>query len=209
MLKYYLRGLGIGIIVTTLILTVVFNLKGKLSDSEIKERAAKLGMVMAETTEDSIFDKTSSDKENETQTKPAESESSDKETAGGKENEESTPGKSEEDTTPEQTTEAPTSEPETETPAPTTEEATTEAPTPEPATEAPVPSVISASIEIKSGMYSEAVSRLLFESGIVPNAAEFNLYLENNGYAERISTGTFKVSSDMSYEQLARIITRS
>ncbi len=52
MLKYYLRGLGIGIVVTTIILTIVFNIRGKLSDSEIKERASKLGMVMAQTTED-------------------------------------------------------------------------------------------------------------------------------------------------------------
>lgn len=204
MLKYYLRGLGIGIVVTTLILTVVFNLRGKLSDSEIKERAAKLGMVMPESTADSIFDKTTSDKENQTPDKTtADEQPDDKETTPEPTTEEQTPEPTAEEQTPEPTTEEQTTEP-------TTPEPTTEEQTPEPTTEEPpAPVVNSVNIEIRSGMYSEAVSRLLFESGIIPNSAEFNLYLENNGYAERIAVGTFTVSSDMSYEQLARIITRS
>lgn len=206
MLKYYLRGLGIGIVVTTLILTVVFNLRGKLSDSQIKERAAKLGMIMPESTEDSIFDKTTSDKENQTPDKTtADEHLTDKETTPEPTTEEQTPEPTAEEQTPEPTDEEQTTEP-------TTPEPTTEEQTPEPTTEEqpPEPPVVnSVSIEIRSGMYSEAVSRLLFESGIIPNAAEFNLYLENNGYAERIATGSFTVSSDMSYEQLARIITRS
>ena len=45
-LKYYLRGLGIGIIVTTVILAVSFSKKEiKMSDEEIMARAAQLGMV--------------------------------------------------------------------------------------------------------------------------------------------------------------------
>ena len=48
-LKYYLRGLGIGIIVTTVILAVSFSKKEiKMSDEEIMARAAQLGMVMQE-----------------------------------------------------------------------------------------------------------------------------------------------------------------
>ena len=44
-LKYYLRGLGLGMIVTALILTIAGGGDGSLSDEEIKRRAAKLGMV--------------------------------------------------------------------------------------------------------------------------------------------------------------------
>lgn len=192
MLKYYLRGLGIGIVVTTIILTVVFNMRGKMSDSEIKERASELGMVMAQTTEDSLFDKTAASTDEETSDKPAVEQTQNQTDSGKETTEASTEESTTEAVTEESTTEAPTTEPET------------EAPTAEP----PAP-VSTADIEIKSGMYSEAVSRLLFNAGIIPNAAEFNLYLENNGYAERIAVGTFRVSSDMSYDQLARIITRS
>jgi hypothetical protein len=44
-LKYYLRGLGIGIFVATLILGIVLDKKEDLSDIEIRNRAAQLGMV--------------------------------------------------------------------------------------------------------------------------------------------------------------------
>ncbi|MDD3413593.1 MAG: hypothetical protein PHY47_06290 [Lachnospiraceae bacterium] len=44
-LKYYLRGLGIGIFVATLVLGIVLGKKEHLTDAEIKERAIQLGMV--------------------------------------------------------------------------------------------------------------------------------------------------------------------
>lgn len=48
-LKYYLRGIGIGIIVTTIILTISFSgRKEEISDEEVIARATQLGMVMQE-----------------------------------------------------------------------------------------------------------------------------------------------------------------
>ena len=46
-IRFYMRGLGIGILVTALILIAVNlkNNKGQMTDAEIKERAAALGMV--------------------------------------------------------------------------------------------------------------------------------------------------------------------
>lgn len=46
-LKYYLRGLGVGIVVTALIMGVTTSVDSKetLSDDEIRERAKELGMV--------------------------------------------------------------------------------------------------------------------------------------------------------------------
>lgn len=47
--KYYLKGLGIGIIFATLIMTVSSVIhNNNLSDEEIIKRAEKLGMVMLE-----------------------------------------------------------------------------------------------------------------------------------------------------------------
>ena len=46
-LKYYLRGLGIGIVVTAFIFMITSGKKEELSDAEIRERAAQLGMVDA------------------------------------------------------------------------------------------------------------------------------------------------------------------
>ncbi len=54
-LKYYLRGLGIGIIVTTIILGSCFSMqKPKMTDAQIIEKASQLGMIMPE--QDSAVD---------------------------------------------------------------------------------------------------------------------------------------------------------
>ena len=44
-LRYYLRGLGVGIIVTAIIMNIAFSNKQEMSDEEIKARAAELGMI--------------------------------------------------------------------------------------------------------------------------------------------------------------------
>lgn len=170
-LKYYLRGLGIGILVTAAILTIVYHTKGSMSDSQIMKRAAQLGMVMASTEEDTLFAQT---------------------TQADTTIEETGTISVEETTTVVETTEAVTE-------APT--EKPTEAPTEAPAAEAV--------LTISPGMYSESVSAELVRLGIITNQKEFNSYLVNNGYAERIQTGDFKIKADMSYDEIARIITKS
>lgn len=174
-LKYYLRGLGIGILVTAAILTIVYHTKGSMSDSQIKKRAEQLGMVMASTEEDTLFAQTTQDDTTIEETGTI---------------------SVEETTTVVETTEAVTEAP-TEKPT----EASTEVPTEAPAAEAV--------LTISPGMYSESVSAELVRLGIITNQKEFNSYLVNNGYAERIQTGDFKIRADMSYDEIARIITKS
>lgn len=174
-LKYYLRGLGIGILVTAAILTIVYHTKGSMSDSQIKKRAEQLGMVMASTEEDTLFAQT---------------------TQADTTIEETGTISVEETTTVVETTEAVT-------------EASTEKPTEAPIevpTEAPAAEAV---LTISPGMYSESVSAELVRLGIITNQKEFNSYLVNNGYAERIQTGDFKIKADMSYDEIARIITKS
>lgn len=178
-LKYYLRGLGIGILVTAAILTIVYHTKGSMSDSQIKKRAAQLGMVMASTEEDTLFAQT---------------------TQADTTIEETGTISVEETTTAVETTEAVTEAP-TEKPTEKPTEAPTEKPT--------EPAAAKAVLTISPGMYSESVSAELARLGIITNQKEFNSYLVNNGYAERIQTGDFKVKADMSYDEIARIITRS
>ena len=175
-LKYYLRGLGMGMFVTALILIIAHNVNDGISDAEIIRRAKALGMVMS--TEDNLFnDETSTaDKNNETTTSENQS--------------------TEEPTTEEPTTEEPTTE------EPTTEEPTTE----EPTTVAPMVKELTFTVE--RGMYSEAVTRILVQGGIITNEAEFNQYLSDTGYDEKIQTGIFTVNSGMSYEEIAKILSK-
>jgi hypothetical protein len=173
-LKYYLRGLGIGILVTAAILTIVYHTKGSMSDSQIMKRAAQLGMVMASTEDDTLFAQT---------------------TQVDTTIEETGTISVEETTTVVETTEAVT-------------EASTEKPTEAP-TEVPTePAAAEAVLTISPGMYSESVSAELVRLGIITNQKEFNSYLVNNGYAECIQTGDFKIKADMSYDEIARIITK-
>ena len=173
-LKYYLRGLGIGILVTAAILTIVYHTKGSMSDSQIMKRAAQLGMVMASTEDDTLFAQT---------------------TQVDTTIEETGTISVEETTTVVETTEAVT-------------EASTEKPTEAP-TEVPTePAAAGAVLTISPGMYSESVSAELVRLGIITNQKEFNSYLVNNGYAECIQTGDFKIKADMSYDEIARIITK-
>jgi hypothetical protein len=52
-LKYYLRGLGIGIIVTTLIFAISIQSRGGImTDDRVVERAKELGMVIPTTDDD-------------------------------------------------------------------------------------------------------------------------------------------------------------
>lgn len=64
-LKYYLRGAGIGIFFTALILTIAFAFQEpkvlELSDDEIIEKATELGMVMA--TDDTVVDETTKEED--------------------------------------------------------------------------------------------------------------------------------------------------
>ena len=189
-LKYYLRGLGVGIVVTAVILTIANHLGNKMSDEDIIKRAAKLGMVMKE--DESLFPPTEPETTTPEPTSPSPAE---QETTAVKPAEQATTAvkpAEPETTTPEPTTPVPT-EPETTTPVPA-----------EPQTSGIV--IHTATITVTSGMYSEAVSQKLEEAGIVKNWREFNEYLTSNGYSERLQTGTHSFNSEMGYNEIAEIL---
>ena len=201
-LKYYLRGLGIGMAVTALILGISFSgRQGQeaqtLTDEQIRERASELGMVdsseltlaalassAAQTPEATIEPEAAA--EPETTTEP-------EATAEPKMT-----------TEPEATAEPETmTEPEaTAEPKMTTEpEATAE---PELIT---APEQSQTTITIKKGSDSGSVSRMLYEAGLVENAKAFDNYLCNNGYSRSINPGIYEIAPGTSEEEIAKIIT--
>lgn len=183
-LKYYLRGLGIGIVITALIMGIASgSRKETLSNEEIKERAKALGMV-----EESTL---LADVEKITPSPEAASAS----------------------------TPMPTSTPET-TPAPTPSPEAVSTPTPEPVS-APVPTpepssqeeqgesnaaASTVTIQVNRGDGSFTVSRKLEEAGLVSSAAEFDLYLCQNGYDKRLNVGSFEIPAGADEEQIAKIL---
>lgn len=200
-LKYYLRGLGAGILFSVLIFAFVVGPKqAELSDDEIIQRAKQLGMT--EKSELSI------DME-----KLRENESGvDKELPSGFP--ESVTGLPELSPTIRPTptkiptlTPTPTQTP-TFTPTPTT--APTLTPTPEELVSEEQPGdneVVSAIVEIKSGMRSEDICILIENAGLIDNAVSFNAYLIRNGFAEQLRSGKFELNSAMTFEEIAKMLT--
>ena len=217
-LKYYLRGLGIGMAVTALILGISFSgRQGQeaqtLTDEQIRERASELGMVDSSeltlaalqnsaqpqtTMEPEVTEEPETTAEPETTTAPeatAEPEAT---------TEPETTAEPKMTTEPEATAEPKmTTEPEaTEEPKMTTEpEATAE---PELTT---APEQSQTTITIKKGSDSGSVSRMLYEAGLVENAKAFDNYLCNNGYSRSINPGIYEIAPGTSEEEIAKIIT--
>jgi predicted flap endonuclease-1-like 5' DNA nuclease len=75
--------------------------------------------------------------------------------------------------------------------------------------EKPAEAVKEYKLNIISGMQSSEIATLLKDAGIITDAFDFEQYLINTGYHTKVQLGEFVVKSDMTYEQLAKIITKS
>ena len=189
-LKYYLRGLGIGIIVTTLVLMVAFSgKKEKLSDQEIIQRAEQLGMVMADEgqTETGTEENTGTEAQPETEQDVQNTE------AGTEENaDENTENASE-----------PETEPQTEAAA---EPAAPEDTTGNVVGEVKQETSGEVAFTVKSGESSDTVAFNLYKAGLVDDATAFNRYMISKGYDSRLRTGDFKIRSGASYDEILKVL---
>ena len=187
-LKYYLRGLGIGMAVTALILGISFSgRQGQeaqtLTDEQIRERASELGMVDSSELTLAALQNSA---QPQTTMEPEVTEESE------------TMTEREATAEPETTTEPEaTAEPEMTTKPEATEE-------PELIT---APEQSQTTITIKKGSDSGSVSRVLYEAGLVENAKAFDNYLCNNGYSRSINPGIYEIAPGTSEEEIAKIIT--
>jgi hypothetical protein len=183
-LKYYMRGLGIGIILTTLILTIA-RPQEKMSDKEIMRRATELGMVL----------------ENE------DNQNLDKVLDNIIPSEKPTPQPSSAPMT------EPTVEPSVE-PTATPSATPTKEPTPtiQPSAEVKEDQNNNDDAEItfvvKGGMSSRQVSILLAEYGIVDNADDFNQYIVKRGKTDVIRVGTYTLQKGATYKDIIEKITK-
>jgi cell division protein YceG involved in septum cleavage len=53
------------------------------------------------------------------------------------------------------------------------------------------------------------IAAQLEEANVIDQAANFGIYLEEYGFSKKIQLGTFKLTADMSYKEIAKIITKS
>lgn len=65
----------------------------------------------------------------------------------------------------------------------------------------------SMNLEIKAGDISSTVSDRLESMGVIKDSSKFDRYLSENGYSNSISAGSYKISMDDTYEEIAKKIT--
>lgn len=189
--KYFVRGLGIGIIFGALIMLAAYltSGKGSLSDEEVMKRAQELGMVKKS---EYVLDSEVTSEETTTEAVTTEAPAT---------TEKATEATTEAPATTEKVTEAATTE------AATTEKSTTEKATTEAATTEQTDTKTKATITVSGGMSSETISSLLEDAGLVDSASKFNSFLVQNGYDKKLETGSFDISGGMTYEEIAGILT--
>lgn len=216
-LKYYLRGLGVGIVVTSLILGIgLGSRKETLSNEEIKERARTLGMV-----EESItVAEAAAQKEEEAQEKvtadpvPEENAEGDAETIVSAEPEVSSEPAVSVSAAPE-TSEEPNASAASEPEASAEPEAgaTPEAGVKPVADEAEedngtTPEKEIVDITINPGEGSYVISQKLEQSGLIDDAAEYDAYLCDNGYHTKLRAGVHKIPMGSTREEIAKLLCR-
>ena len=225
-LRYYLRGLGIGIVVTAIIMSFTRQPE-KLTDAQIKMRALELGMV-----EESVL----ADLQKDEETTYEEIVVEEAETTEVTENEEVV---KEEAVTEETMTEESNSEKvdgediveeETNVEEVAAEDTIAEMDVADDivAEETDVESVIIDEtaaetsgaeniagdevvesyivISVASGNGSEVVSRKLYEAGLVNSAVEYNQFLVRNGYDRKLRVGNHEIPAGATEEEMAKIL---
>lgn len=217
-LRYYLRGLGIGVIVTALLMGFVTREKLPLTDAEIKARARALGMVESDSMKLSDIQQTNPSKQDppgngSTGSAPPESSESPEQEPSGDGSAVSEPSESSEPSedgsagsAPPESSEPPEQEPSEDESAGSEPPESQNPSEPDPSESAELQTV---TFIVQSGYSSDKVSKLLKEAGLVENAGEFDRFLVKGGYANRISVGTYEIEVGASMERIAKIITRS
>lgn len=186
-LKYYLRGLGIGILITTIIFIIGIhvNQDKMFSDEEVIRRAKALGMVMDET-DGKTINELDKDKKQDSETKDqkdSQKEDSKESKNDNKDNQEQTKD--------EQAKADAESEKAQDGDAATAQNQTVE----------------QVEISILPGEYSDTISQKLLDAGIIDDKAAFSKYINDTNVDNLIQPGTFTVPKGASYEEVAKILT--
>lgn len=193
-LKYYLRGLGVGILFSTIILSVTF----KASSKEKADKVTSNTESSTSGTETANGDDGIKDLEDLLVPSAAPSITP-------------TVTPTEEDTSDKETTdtfsEAP-SVPPTETPLEEEKDESNpvEADQSDDLKEQNEESKDYIIVRIEEGMTSEEVASILYNYGIIEDKNDFNTYMKKNNYSRIINIGDFKIAKNATYEQITDLI---
>ncbi len=199
-LKYYLRGLGIGVLVTAIILHFILgDGTSPMTDEQVKARAKELGMTESMTLSQAASSNTLESLITESSLDEPISQSPDPITL---------PTAEPSDQPTSSPSAMPTASPSV-SPSPTATPSPSVSPSAKPSA-SPSASPDSGerliSITVSNGDGSYAVAKKVMSAGLVESAAEFDEYLCNNGYDKILSTGTHKIKENSTYEEIAKAL---
>ena len=213
--KYYMRGIGISMMVTALLIGISTGGKETLSEEEIKKRALQLGMVeekstvlsnlRGQETKETLPSNSEATENTENTDEAGKVEDGKQDREPDKDNAKET-GETEgdkQDREPDKDNAEKTGETEGDKQDREPLKENTEA------VDNVEDGLLSVTIQVVRGDSSVSVSKALAEAGLVENATAFDRYLCNNGYDKRISIGTYEIVMGTTEEEIARIITRS
>ena len=193
-LKYYLRGLGIGIVVAVIITSISMGNRQPMTDEEIKARAAELGMI-----ENSVLsDIANKDDEAIKNDEPA------KDDEALQDNEPVI----DEPTQDEPAQDEPTQDEPTQDEEQLEEEEKNDEPAEYEENNQQSNDKNTVSITVVSGDSSWTVSKRMEEAGLIESAKDFDTHLCRYGYDKKISVGTYKIPVTATHEEMAKILTR-
>lgn len=199
--KSFIRGFGIGVLFSATVLGVSSTIR--TSDSFVRSRAGELGMVEASKEEESLFT-TSSPKASAQVTTTPKASSATKKT---QESASASPGAS---VTP---SDSPTKKPD-DSAKPTASSAAKSSSNTSDSDMKKEKEQMEKDLKeeekkltVSNGDWSSDVSKKLEDLGIIDDSKAFDKYLNDNGYSSSISSGTYDVSIDDTYAELAKKIT--
>ena len=205
-LKYYLRGLGIGIVVTAVIMSLIKKPE-VMTDAQIKMRALELGMV-----EKNVLSDFEEDSKNEEENldgsldEGAESEAT-MESEEATESESALEGEeaieSESALEGEETIETDSSLKAEDVEEPNENSETEQGAGFQEEVEVVENYII---ISVDKGNGSEIVSKKMFEAGLVNSATQFNQYLVRNSYDRKLKVGNHEIPVGATEEEMAKIL---
>lgn len=203
-LKYYLRGLGIGIAVTALVLAISGDDKAAaMTDEQIMARAKELGMTeaAAELAEAAPEKEELPEKVTFPEEILPEKEQPDKAEETKSDTQQKLPVVEEKETQTKQETKEPAkTDAKADTKKPDTQTEAAQKPNGESAAKTVL-------ITINGGDTSVAVSKRVAEAGLAESAAAYDAFLCQNGYDKKLAVGVHEIPADATAEEIAKILT--
>lgn len=189
-LKYYLRGLGLGIIFAVIIMMIGFHgNKQSMSDTEIIEKAKTLGMVEAKNISGTVADEYNSEK---TDSSAANSDASSQKAETEQDSQMQDSQTAQEDTQQEDTQQEATQ------PAADAKQETVE----------PQDAVTTYTISVTSQDTCRTIAEKLKALNLVDDAEQFRIYMGQKGADHFIADGEHVIPQGASYDDIITILTQ-